>query len=212
MTLLPPLTTTHNSLYFPGIIPVAGRRQHDDSAPSLAAPAHLPAQADYQREYDPLRASARIMPQNHTGGPPGSPRQHSSNGAAGIHRSNSASFSRRPSSAPRANGSGGATSTTDDEDDNRALSLRPPKPPLLRSQSEYASPHREEPDHSDNEDFEWGARHGFEDHYQSEDIISQLANVSYRTLFFGILPPSQGGGRCMYVNGKAVSDLSKDAS
>jgi regulator-associated protein of mTOR len=116
------------------------------------------------------------MPRNVTGEPPGSPRQHSSNGTASFHRSNSASFSRRPSSAPRTNG---GANTTDEEEDNR-LTLRPPKPPLLRSQSEYASPHRnqDDADHTDNEDFEWGARHGFEDHYQSEDIISQLANVS----------------------------------
>lgn len=121
------------------------------------------------------------MPQNHVyGEPPGSPRQHSSTGAAagGFQRSNSASFSRRPSSARAANGSG-ENSTTDADDDENRLSLRPQKPPLFRSQSEYASPLRDDAEHTDNEaDFEWGARHGFEDHYQSEDIISQLANVS----------------------------------
>jgi hypothetical protein len=36
----------------------------------------------------------------------------------------------------------------------------------------------DESNHTDDEHYEWGARHGFEDHYQSEDIISQLANVS----------------------------------
>lgn len=118
------------------------------------------------------------MPRNAQGARPGSARQNGSNGTAGIHRSNSASFSRRPSSAPRNNGTEGNTSDDDDED-NRG-SLRPPKPLLLRSQSEYASPHRnqDDADHADNEDYSWGARHGFEDHYQSEDIISQLANVS----------------------------------
>jgi len=62
------------------------------------------------------------------------------------------------------------------------VSLRPPKPPLLRSQSEYAGPHREDDEHGDTDDFGWGTRHGFDDHYQSEDIISQLANVSFSPL------------------------------
>ena len=52
------------------------------------------------------------------------------------------------------------------------------KPPLLRSKSDYSR-------HADDgsESFEsgelsrWGARHGFEDHYQSEAIISHLASV-----------------------------------
>lgn len=37
----------------------------------------------------------------------------------------------------------------------------------------------EEPEPTEDDIPEWGARHGFEDHYQSEDIISQLANVSF---------------------------------
>jgi regulator-associated protein of mTOR len=35
---------------------------------------------------------------------------------------------------------------------------------------EQEPPHEEVPD--------WGARHGFEDHYQSEHMISELADVS----------------------------------
>ena len=110
------------------------------------------------------------------------------NGAAGLQRSNSVTFSRRPSSAHAARGTNSGQGSEDEEEDTRPT-LRVPKPPLLRSQSEYASPHRqpeEEREQSDSGgDFEWGARHGFEDHYQSEDIISQLANVSM--LFFRIL-------------------------
>jgi len=64
----------------------------------------------------------------------------------------------------------------DDSDHDRPK--RPSRAPLLRSQSEHMVRH-EEPDFTDDEIHEWGARHGFEDHYQSEDIISQLANNWY---------------------------------
>ncbi|RKU45478.1 hypothetical protein DL546_008150 [Coniochaeta pulveracea] len=89
-------------------------------------------------------------------------------------RSNSANFSRRPSSIQQ------QSHRSDDEDDRPLVIKKSLKPPLLRSQSEYASPHRspdEDINHEEQETY-WGARHGFEDHYQSEDIISQLANVS----------------------------------
>jgi hypothetical protein len=36
-------------------------------------------------------------------------------------------------------------------------------------------------DEADEEFYDLGARHGFEDHYLSEDIIAQLANVSNRS-------------------------------
>jgi len=53
------------------------------------------------------------------------------------------------------------------------------KPPLMRSKSDYARPVEDSTDtlHNSGELSRWGARHGFEDHYQSEDIISQLASV-----------------------------------
>lgn len=50
-----------------------------------------------------------------------------------------------------------------------------PKPPLHRSKSASRSFDDSEPD--DEMHNGWGARHGFEDHYQSEHIISQLASV-----------------------------------
>lgn len=57
----------------------------------------------------------------------------------------------------------------------------PSKPPLMRSKSDYARPAPVEDStdtlHNSGELSRWGARHGFEDHYQSEDIISQLASV-----------------------------------
>lgn len=114
------------------------------------------------------------------------PQSRNADGLRNLQRSNSASFSRRPSTAPGNQPTpgapyvNGAGASAVEEDDDRQLVLRPAKPPLLRSQSEYASPHRVEDDmdHIEDEHYEWGARHGFEDHYQSEDIISQLANVS----------------------------------
>ncbi len=73
--------------------------------------------------------------------------------------------------------------TDDDDDDDDAVTTRPAKLPLLRSKSEHGLRHEETVERTNDEEFyEWGARHGFEDHYQSEDIISQLANVSVTSL------------------------------
>lgn len=83
---------------------------------------------------------------------------------------------RRPSSAPGNKHRLSIATSFDDSD--RDQPRRRPKPPLLRSKSEHF-PRNEEAELSDDEVYEWSARHGFEDHYQSEDIISQLANVSY---------------------------------
>ncbi|KAI1181132.1 raptor N-terminal caspase like domain-containing protein [Nemania sp. FL0916] len=64
------------------------------------------------------------------------------------------------------------------QDDGAHSRPQRPKPPLLRSKSDYAVRH-DEPESTEDEAYEWGARHGFEDHYQSEDIISHLANNWY---------------------------------
>jgi regulator-associated protein of mTOR len=63
--------------------------------------------------------------------------------------------------------------------------MKRPKPPLLkRSKSDYGPRGGEESEESyDNEAPDWGARHGFEGHYASEEYVSQLANVS-RTYHF----------------------------
>ncbi|KAI1424549.1 raptor N-terminal caspase like domain-containing protein [Xylaria sp. FL1777] len=63
------------------------------------------------------------------------------------------------------------------QDDGMDRSQRP-KPPLLRSKSDYVV-RRDDPESVGGQIQEWGARHGFEDHYQSEDIISQLASGWY---------------------------------
>lgn len=102
----------------------------------------------------------------------------SQNDDAAHHDRQQPNLNKRPSSAPGskqnlvvafANGS-----NTEQERGNQ-----PAKPPLLRSKSEHGlrSEDTEIPELADEEHYEWGARHGFEDHYQSEHIISQLANV-----------------------------------
>ncbi|RCI17456.1 hypothetical protein L249_2932, partial [Ophiocordyceps polyrhachis-furcata BCC 54312] len=64
----------------------------------------------------------------------------------------------------------------DDLDSDRPR--RPAKPQLLRSKSDFV-PRQPDEDEPDDEIREWGARHGFEDHYQSEHIISQLVSNWY---------------------------------
>jgi regulator-associated protein of mTOR len=86
----------------------------------------------------------------------------------------------RPLSAPNRRNGSIALETRDDIEHHQQT--RPVKPLLLRSKSDYAPRPIDEPDPVEDDIPDWGARHGFEDHYQSEDIISQLANVSW-TLF-----------------------------
>lgn len=86
----------------------------------------------------------------------------------------------RPSSAPGDN-QGSATNNHHDSgsvEGNRSVATRPAKPPLLRSKSEYRPRYDEADDRAEEEYYDLSARHGFEDHYLSEDIIAQLANVS----------------------------------
>lgn len=77
------------------------------------------------------------------------------------------------------------TSSFDDSD--RDQPARRPKPPLMRSKSEHMMRNFDDSDQDDEELHDWSARHGFEDHYQSEDIISQLANVSHPKQFSSLL-------------------------
>ena len=86
----------------------------------------------------------------------------------------------RPSSDPgRRNG---AALSGIGRDLSHHQAARPVKPQLLRSKSDYVTRPIDEPDTASEEIPAWGARHGFEDHYQSEHIISQLANVSWTSL------------------------------
>ncbi|KAG6028895.1 hypothetical protein E4U41_000542 [Claviceps citrina] len=84
----------------------------------------------------------------------------------------------RPSSAPYRKNGMAPTRLRDDSEHDRPR--RPVKPQLLRSKSEYAfAPRPGEDSDTDDDLREWSARHGFEDHYQSEHIISQLASNWY---------------------------------
>lgn len=89
---------------------------------------------------------------------------------------------RRPSSAPDDNNQTSPGTTLhggQSDDDDPTPVARPAKPPLLRSKSEHVVRlERDSPiEQAEEEYHDWGARHGFEDHYQSEEVISQLANV-----------------------------------
>lgn len=83
---------------------------------------------------------------------------------------------RRPTSAPGQRNGNVSLETRDDIGPHRPR--RPTKPLLQRSKSEFGPRPVEEPEPVEEQIPEWGAKHGFEDHYQSEHIISQLANVS----------------------------------
>jgi len=82
------------------------------------------------------------------------------------------SLQARPTSAP--NGTG-ETSPDESEPDRRK---RRPKPLLQRSKSDYGPRGEDQDSEAEEEIQDWGARHGFEDHYASEEYVSQLANVS----------------------------------
>ncbi|KAH8662333.1 WD repeat domain-containing protein mip1 [Xylariales sp. PMI_506] len=97
------------------------------------------------------------------------------NGATGEH--DFAGAEQRPSTAPGNNKPKHPVLITSFDDSDRDQPKRRPKPPLLRSKSEHIMRH--EDDYTDDEVYDWSARHGFEDHYQSEDIISHLANNWY---------------------------------
>ncbi|RYP86974.1 hypothetical protein DL769_000617 [Monosporascus sp. CRB-8-3] len=81
---------------------------------------------------------------------------------------------RRPSSAPGYKNSNSLSLVTSHDDSEQNRSRRPTKPPLLRSKSEHMMRQDEAASSPEGEIHDWGARHGFEDHYQS-DFVSQLA-------------------------------------
>lgn len=85
---------------------------------------------------------------------------------------------RRPTSAP---GRRNEQSSSEGRDElNPPRTLRPNKPALLRSKSEYGPRQtEEEPATPEEHNQDWGARHGFEGNYQTEQVL-QLANVCTR--------------------------------
>jgi len=63
------------------------------------------------------------------------------------------------------------------DESERERPKRRPKSLLQRSKSDYGPRGDEEETQPENDIQDWGARHGFEDHYASEEYVSQLANV-----------------------------------
>lgn len=103
----------------------------------------------------------------------------------GLLRRNSDAHHQRPSSAPSDNQHDlGQPGTKGLDSRGTQPTARPAKPPLLRAKSEHPSRPRDSSADSSNDEQtivaapeDFGTRHGFDGHYQSEDIISQLANV-----------------------------------
>ncbi len=86
----------------------------------------------------------------------------------------------RPTSAPGGNAPPFAALIRDsaNEDSDRESTSKKPKPLLQRSKSDYGPRGDDSDAKNDSDSQDWGARHGFEDHYASEEYVSQLANVS----------------------------------
>ena len=95
--------------------------------------------------------------------------------SAGQQNGASARDQRRPSSQARPASAPKGESSQDDSEVDK--SRRRSKPLLHRSKSDFG-PRGEDKDSHEEEFQDWGARHGFEDHYASEEYVSQLANVS----------------------------------
>ncbi|KAL2209065.1 hypothetical protein CC79DRAFT_1332296 [Sarocladium strictum] len=85
---------------------------------------------------------------------------------------------RRPSTAPGQR-NGHTNGETQDDSAHDIRPQRPIKPLLQRSKSEFGPRPVEDQAHAQEEVPDWGARHGFEDHYQSEHMISELADNWY---------------------------------
>ncbi|KAG6001375.1 hypothetical protein E4U21_004408 [Claviceps maximensis] len=81
----------------------------------------------------------------------------------------------RLSGAGRRNGMAAANEQDDSEHDGHQRLV---KPHLLRSKSDFA-PRLDEDSDTEQRSRGWSTRHGFEDHYQSDQIISQLASNWY---------------------------------
>jgi regulator-associated protein of mTOR len=149
-----------------------------------------PSTAQIQRQAPPLQnGTSAVMnprpavsndpvPALNGNGPSPSDSDRRSSASAGRSANTSIAHDRRlslqdrPTSAPGANGE-----SSQDESERERPARRRPKL-LLRSKSDFG-PRGEDPEsQTDDEIQDWGARHGFEDHYASEEYVSQLANVS----------------------------------
>jgi len=130
---------------------------------------------------------------------PLTPIANGSTNAAASAKDTTPADQNRPTSAP-----GGKVSSFDNlnprdstnEDSDRELVRRRPHTFLHRSRSDYG-PRGDDSDNQrhDGDNKDWGARHGFEDHYASEEYVSQLANVSCID-FGGTVFGKLGSPRC----------------
>lgn len=80
--------------------------------------------------------------------------------------------------AARPNSSPGAEYSSQDESEMDRRKRRM-KPLLKRSKSDFGPRGDDRSSSAEEETQDWGSRHGFDDHYASEEYVSQLANVSY---------------------------------
>ena len=171
--------------------PRQSRHSSNMSSPHQSRPqSYTPSVApQLQRQEPPIQnsTSAAVSPRPAVSNDPvHTPNGHGRSPANGDHRSSistnggppnvsdaarerRASLQARPASAPN---NGGDTSQDEEE---RAIVKRRPNPILLRSKSDYGPRGDDSPVEEEIQD--WGARHGFEDHYASEEYVSQLANV-----------------------------------
>lgn len=88
---------------------------------------------------------------------------------------------KRPSTAPGDDQPPTAPgfSTHRDPEVEAGKAKRPPRPLVLRSKSEFGARPNNEPDDAETGVTRWaGARHGFEEHYESQQFMDKLANVS----------------------------------
>ena len=90
----------------------------------------------------------------------------------GAPKGSSVNAGRRNQSSANLTNGNGANRTAQVEATN---SRRPPQ--LQRSKSDYG-PRGEEPEELDEGSQDWGARHGFDGHYASDEFVSQLVHVS----------------------------------
>ncbi|KAH8590222.1 raptor N-terminal caspase like domain-containing protein [Bisporella sp. PMI_857] len=86
---------------------------------------------------------------------------------------------RRLSLQAQAAPSHGTHAESSQDESERDVPRWRPKPLLQRSKSDYGPQGEDRDSHEGEEIPDYGARHGFEDHYASEEYVSQLANNWY---------------------------------
>ncbi|KAG5992780.1 hypothetical protein E4U43_003681, partial [Claviceps pusilla] len=164
----------------------APRSSEATSSPSaiLLRQVSSPARQDHYSRPAHGNSAAMTLRSDHNGSLPLAPTTNGQmstsrfrgQGASSLDRDNLSNESAddvQPSDAP--DGRNGITAAEGRDDLEHDRAQRPVKPHLHRSKSDYAPQLLEDSD-TERRPRGWGARHGFEDHYQSEHIISQLAS------------------------------------